>query len=163
MHRITRLLATYFTAIPERISFRNYRFYLVGHVAYNFALTVHSLWAVLFAIIGVSQLFVFNLFSVAIFIGCIVLNRRGNHMLPTVVGMAEVVTHQVFACYLLGTGSGYQLYILVVSLYPFIMPSWRPWIKAILFVGSLAGYLFIELVLKPGAPHVILDPHLLGV
>ncbi|MBK8498077.1 MAG: adenylate/guanylate cyclase domain-containing protein [Flavobacteriales bacterium] len=162
MQRISQLLSYYFTAIPDLISFRNYRFYLVGHVAYNFALTVHSLWAVLFAILGVPQLFVFNLFSVGIFIGCILLNRRGHHMLPTVVGMAEVVTHQVVACYLLGTGSGYQLYILVVSLYPFIMPSWRPWIKAVLFAGSLAGYLFIELVLKVRTPQVVLEPGLLG-
>ncbi|MBK9148856.1 MAG: adenylate/guanylate cyclase domain-containing protein [Flavobacteriales bacterium] len=161
MTDMTGTIAKYFIEIPPVISFRNYRFYLVGNVAYNFALFVHSLWAVLFGVLGVTQLMYFNLGSVAIFIACIVLNRRGIHMFPTIIGVGEVIAHQVYACHLLGVDSGYQLYILVVSLFPFIMPAWRPWIKALLFLFSLAGYLAIEAVLKGVPPVVRLDPSLL--
>ncbi|MCB9170557.1 MAG: adenylate/guanylate cyclase domain-containing protein [Flavobacteriales bacterium] len=82
-------------------------------------------------------------------------------MTPTVLGMTEVVAHQVFACHLLGTGSGYQLYILVVSLYPFIMPSWKAWIKVGLFLFTLAGFLYIQMAISAGTPLVTLDPVLL--
>ena len=146
-------LSRYFSEIPERIDIRNYRFYLVGHVAYHFALTVHSLWLILFTILGVFPLALFNVVSVTVFIICILMNRRGLHMAPTVIGMTEVVAHQVFACHLIGLGSGFQLYILVVSLYPFIMPAWKNWIKGALFISSLAGYLFIQVVIS-GQPVV---------
>ncbi len=160
-HAGRKALAAWFLSVPPVISLGYFRFYLVGHAAYNFALTVHTIWLILFSVLGVWPLVLFNGFSVVLFLACIIMNRRGRHMLPTILGMTEVVAHQVFACWMLGVRSGYQLYILVVSLYPFIMPAWRPWIKATLFLGSLGGFLFIELALGPRPPLVALDPIML--
>ncbi|MCB0794983.1 MAG: adenylate/guanylate cyclase domain-containing protein, partial [Flavobacteriales bacterium] len=41
--------------------------------------------------------------------------------------------------------------------YPFIMPAWKNWIKAALFLMSLAGYLLIQLVIREQA--VIFEIH----
>jgi len=157
------LLSNYFTSIPKSISILNYRFYLVAHVAYNFAFTVHFLWLILFLILGVTPLFIFNIFSVGLFTCCIIINRKGHHMLTTVLGMSEVIVHQIYASYLIGAGSGYPLYILVVSLYPFIMPAWRFWVKILLFTLSIIGYLLIEIFIKSQPPIYVLESNLLYI
>lgn len=148
----------YFTDVPKAISIRSFRFYLVGHMAYHFAITVHFFWAVLFAALGVPELAVFNSISVCIFLFAIMANRRGYHLVPTVVAMCEIVAHQVLACWLIGTASNFQLYLVIVSLYPFIMPEWSRWIKLAIFSMPLAGFLAIELTIRGVAPAYVLDP-----
>lgn len=116
--KLYSILLKYFTTLPSTVSIRNFRYYLVAHIAYNFAITVHFLWLVLFFIIPVYPLFFFNLFSVPFFLFCILINRKGYHLLTTSTAMIEIIFHQLLATYLLGMESGFQHYLLVVAIFP---------------------------------------------
>ncbi|HNP47947.1 MAG TPA: adenylate/guanylate cyclase domain-containing protein [Bacteroidia bacterium] len=152
------LLSRYFTEIPNSVSIRNFRYYLVAHIAYNFAIVVHSLWLVLFFLIPVKPLFYFNLFSVPFFLFCILINRKGYHLLTTSTAMIEIVGHQLLATYLLGIESGFQHYLLVVALFPFIMPKWHLFIKILIFLMPLISYMFILFYFQPHVTSIQLEP-----
>lgn len=137
-------LRNYFTTCPATVSIRNFRYYLVAHIAYNFAITVHLLWLIYFFIIDVKPLFYFNCFSVPFFLFCILINRKGYHLLTTTTAMLEIVSHQLIATYLLGSGSGFQYYLLVVAIFPFVMPKWPLPVKIFIFLFPLASYMIIE-------------------
>lgn len=156
-------LYRYFFRIPDTIAPKNYRFYLVGHISYHFACTTHFMWIFLFLGIGVYPLFGANIISVCIYILLIMMNRRGQHKIAMVIGMLEIVIHQVLATYMVGYESGFIIFILVVSLFPFIMPAWKGPYKGILFAMMVAGYLFVELVARHSTPVYILDGTLINI
>ena len=82
-------------------------------------------------------------------------------MLTTFTAMTEIVLHQMLASYLLSCDASFQFFLLVVCIWPFIMPPWKLWLKLIVFALPLAGYVWIELFIRGIPPAVALDASLL--
>jgi diguanylate cyclase (GGDEF)-like protein len=82
-------------------------------------IAAHGLFIPLFAWLGLTLLAVFNVYSVASWVGARLANRRGHHGLATLLLFVEVVSHSVLACHLLGWQSGFHFYLIPVV--PFLM------------------------------------------
>ena len=91
----------YFTEIPNFGFIRNFPFStLVAHIAYNFAIVVHSLWNRLYFSYS-GQALLFQSVQRAFFSLLYLINRKGCHLLTTSTAMIEIVGHQLLATYLL--------------------------------------------------------------
>lgn len=150
-------LYTYFFRKPSLIPFKEYRFYLVANISYHFAAISHFTWIILFWLIDVKPLAIFNIFSVGLYVINIIINRKGYYRLTTTIGVLEIIAHQLLGSFLIGYDAGFSIFLLVVSIYPFMMPAWKGMLKAILFSSCLTGYLVIDIFMRHRTPVYLLD------
>jgi len=86
---------------------------VVRYVAYV-GLPVHLVLLVVFALTGVYEMALFNIWSVAMWIAVWVSNARGRSRLASLLLNVEVAAHAVAAVALLGLGSGFQYYLVPI-------------------------------------------------
>ncbi|HEU4718315.1 MAG TPA: hypothetical protein VFU15_10795 [Bacteroidia bacterium] len=156
-------IRNYFTVAPPDIGVKNYRFYVVNHIAGTVGGLTHFSWLVLFGITHTYPLFYFNFFSVALFVFFIWLNKRGHHLTALLMGISEVIAHQVLGVYVLGWDAGFQYILIIASMLLFLMPKGNTLVKYIFALLCVAGFLFIELVLRKSAPLYTIDKTVLLV
>lgn len=153
----------YFGTFPETIEVKNYRFYSINNAAGHFGLGVHALWIILFGIMGVYEMCYFNILSVAVFVVMIRSNNRGHHLFSALLGTTEVCIHQILAVYFISWESGFQYYIMVVCVLPFMQARGNTSLKFIWSMLTLVSFLIIELFLHRTAPIYNIDALLLEV
>src|SRR6185369_5783626 len=127
---------------------------VVRYVAYV-ALPVHLVLLAVFALTGVTQLALFNIWSVAMWIGVWVANARGRSRLASLLLNVEVAAHGVAAVALLGLGSGFQYYLVPIIALTLFNDQVKPR-TAIIGSGSIVAlfvaqhYAFADVVMHPG-------------
>jgi class 3 adenylate cyclase len=142
----------HFDTIPEAISIENYRFYIISNIAYTLGWFIHLLWLFVFLSIGQYTMMNFQFLSIGYHVLAIYLNRKGIHQAAMIIGMLEVVGHQVLAVYLLGWGAGFQYIIAAITLFPFLKPDGSLVVKALLFISCVASFLLLEIYVKNQQP-----------
>lgn len=135
----------HFDTLPKSVQLENSRFYTVSNVAQTLAWAAHLTWFFILYQLGVFPLAWFQFFSIACYIAAIVSNRHGYHMVSMGVSLFEIVFHQIVAVKFLGTGAGFQYFIPVVAIFPFLMPRGSPVWKSLFLLLCTAGFLYIEL------------------
>lgn len=85
-----------------------------------------------------------NIVSVGIYITSIILNRKGMHFASSIIMVLEIIIHQIIAVYYFGTDCGFQYYILVISLFPFLMPRGKWTIKVSLSLICVISFMFLN-------------------
>src|SRR5687767_8528968 len=86
---------------------------VVRYVAYV-ALPVHVVLLLVFAVTGVREMALFNVWSVAMWVAVWLSNARGRSRLASLLLDVEVAAHAVAAVALLGLGSGFQYYLVPI-------------------------------------------------
>jgi diguanylate cyclase (GGDEF)-like protein len=82
-------------------------------------ITAHAAFIAVFAWLGLPVLALYNVYSVASWVGARVANRRGYPGLAVLLLFIEIVGHAVFACHVLGWQSGFHYYL--IPIVPFLM------------------------------------------
>ena len=142
----------HFDTIPSNIALENYRFYIIANIAYTLAWVIHAAWFGVFFYLGVYALMWFQILSVCSHIASIVLNRAGRHEAGLILGMLEVIVHQVLAVYLLGWGCGFQYIILAIVLFPFLKHDSSWFVKGFLALACISSYLYLDIYIKDQSP-----------
>ena len=140
------------TALPAGVEVENYWFYSISYLAYSLILVLHVLWLATFYYLGQTTMAYAQLFSIATYAIALTLNRRGNHMLAATIAVAEVNLHQAIAVIILGWNAGFQNFIPLIALLPFLKYNESWWKRIGIGVGCLLFYLYIEKVLKNSLP-----------
>jgi hypothetical protein len=127
---------------------------VVKYVAYV-ALPVHVTLLIVFALTGVREMALFNIWSIAMWIAVWVSNARGRERLASLLLDVEVSAHAVAAVALLGLGSGFQYYLVpIIALTLFndlVKPRTAIIGSASIVVLFLAmHYAFASTVMHPG-------------
>lgn len=87
-----------------------------------FGLIYHFTFLFVFYAIGVYQMAVFNIFSVATFILLTFMAIKTDKIfLLYLIGMLEVVAHQVLADYFLGGHASFHFFLLIIGFLPFLL------------------------------------------
>ena len=86
---------------------------VIRYVAYV-ALPVHVSLMIVFALTGVRAMALFNIWSLAMWLGVWASNSRGRSRLAALLLNIEVAAHAVAAVSLLGLGSGFQYYLIPI-------------------------------------------------
>jgi adenylate cyclase len=127
---------------PEEKSSSN-RAYFICKIAYIFGASVHAAWIILFFMLDISFLGWFNVGSTALFLFLLWLNERGNVLLTSTLALCEVVAHQALAVILIGWDAGFQYYLGLSLMLPFLIQPTHLHLKIVF--ACLAAFTFIYL------------------
>ena len=106
-------------------------------------LFVHASLLVIFTVLGVWPMALFNIGSVAVFIAVRIFFQRGRMGTGMVLAITEVVVHQVLAVYFCGWSPGFQYYLLSVAPLTLMLPGIRP--KVGYFFAAIPLLTFVTL------------------
>lgn len=74
-------------------------------------------------------------------------------MLAIGVSTAEIIIHQIVAVAMIGYGSGFQYYIPVIAMFPFLYNKGSMFWKWFMILCCALGYFYIEFYLKEATPY----------
>jgi signal transduction histidine kinase len=141
-----------FNTLPPGLKTENLRFYKLCNLVHTLGMFVHMSWIPLFFYFHACTLAYVNIASVAIYIFNIVINRNGYHLTSCVIMNMEIIAHQVIAIHFFGLDAGFQYYIVVTTLFPFLMPAGK-WVqKGILLAGSIVAFILLDYFYKTTVP-----------
>ena len=147
-----------FQKSPDAISINDYRFYVLLKVVNSVGLMTHFLWIFLFYFLDIITLSLINIASVCFFILAFYLNEKGKFFLSITVGMLEVIAHQIVCSTFIGVAAGFQYYIIIACILPFLLPAGRNLFKGLLLISSLTAFIYIVYFIVDKTPLYQLDP-----
>jgi class 3 adenylate cyclase len=148
---------SHYDTLPAAVERENSRFYTVANLAQTIAWTAHFSWFFVFWSMEIYPLAWIQFGSVAAHIIAIAFNRHGYHMTSMTISMVELVVHQVIAVKLIGAEAGFQFYIPVVGIFPFLLPRGNVLWKSSLLLMSVAGFMLIEMYYVNQQPMYVLQ------
>jgi class 3 adenylate cyclase len=160
--RMIKAMYHHFDTLPKAVELENSRFYTVSNVAETGAWMAHLVWAFVFYALAVYPLAWIQLISIAFYATAIIFNRHGKHMMSMTFALVELVVHQLIVVRLIGPGGGFQYFIPVVGIFPFLKPKGNLVWKWLLLLMCAAGFLFIELYLRKIPPVYLISPEALS-
>lgn len=134
--------------VPDFVRDDLRRIYLFQKQAYFLALLIHVHWVFLFHLADQPLLAHVNIASVGCYLLALALHTRGILRVPMYLGTAEVVAHATLCVVQMGTGAGFELYVVVVVIIPWLNDSLRMWERV-----SLSGaciLMFLALLIHGG-------------
>lgn len=133
-----------FNTLPPGITSSNLRFYKLSNLVLTLGMAIHGSWITLFFLLDIPVLMLVNVASVALYIFCIVINRSGYHFTSSVIMVVEILVHQLIVVQLLGWEAGFQNYLIVIGLFPFLMPRGQWLIKSVLLMVCIVTYIVLD-------------------
>jgi sigma-B regulation protein RsbU (phosphoserine phosphatase) len=94
-----------------------------GNYSYPSGILSHFLFLVIFALMGVTVLAIFNIFSILLFATAFFLHRKGYLWLAIYIITFEIIAHAAIAIAVIGWGAGFQYYILLGPAVIFLLPA----------------------------------------
>ena len=152
LNNLLRWIYTFFRIIPGEVKEENYWFYNITNLAYVLISLLHLSWIVVFSYYGFHQLTVLQLLSIFSYVVAVMFNRKGAHLLAMFIALLEVNLHQVIAAKALGWETGFQNFIPLIGLMPFLKYTEKWTTKLSLAVMCLAFYLYIDIYDKGSIP-----------
>lgn len=150
-------LNEYFRAVPQNVKDDNYWFYTISNLAYTLITFLHIFWVVVFYFMEQETLRNVQFASISVYVLAIALNRRGYHVLAMFLGLMEVNLHQGVAVTLLGWGAGFQNFIPLIALLPFLKYNENWFVKISLAASCMVTYLAIDFYMKNHIPIYIIS------
>lgn len=142
-----------FNSLPPGITSSNLRFYKLSNLVLTLGMAIHGSWITLFFLLDIPVMVFVNMASVALYIFCIVINRRGYHFTSSVIMVLEILVHQLIAVQLIGWEAGFQNYLIVIGLFPFLMPHGQWVMKTTLLLICIATYIVLDYLAPQLKPH----------
>ena len=94
-----------------------------GNFGYPSGLVIHLLFLIFFAVMGVTLLALFNIFSVILWAIAIYLHRKGLIWSAYILSMIEIIAHAALCVDVIGWNAGFQYYVLVQPVVVFLLPG----------------------------------------
>ena len=106
---------------PEYYSPRLLRTMVFGNYAHSLGILTHSLFIVIFVLIGVRILALFNIFSVILWATTFILHRKGYISLGYILITIENIVHAAVCTVVIGWDTGFQYIVLVQPACVFVL------------------------------------------
>ncbi|MDZ4756661.1 MAG: hypothetical protein SGJ10_00800 [Bacteroidota bacterium] len=97
-----------FNSLPDKITPYNLRFYKLCNLVHTLGMGIHFSWVIIFLYLEDYLIAYINIFSIAIYVFNIVINRRGYHLVSVSMMVCEIIAHQLFAVRAFGWDAGFQ-------------------------------------------------------
>ena len=106
---------------PEYYTPRLLRAVVFGNYAHSLGIITHGLFIVIFALIGVRTLALFNIFSVILWSTGLILHRRGYISQGYLLITVENIAHAAVCILVIGWDAGFQYLVLVQPVCVFVL------------------------------------------
>ncbi len=136
------------SVIPQHVQADNYWFYNISSLAYVLIMLLHAVWALVFFIMKLDTMVYLQFASISVFVAAITLNRKGYHLAGMIICLFEINVHQFIAVSLLGWMTGFQNFIPLIALMPFLKYNEKWYTKSLLTISCLLFYLYIDFFIK---------------
>lgn len=113
------------------------------HYTYWCGLIVHCGFLAAFLALDLRALALFNCASIAVYVGNLVLSRRGHLHLALFIGGLEVGLHQIFATLVLGTSAGFHFFLLILAFATLLYTHLPAMVRTAMAVFPLAVYVVL--------------------
>ncbi|WP_319523523.1 response regulator [Breoghania sp.] len=130
--------------IPVNLSIRYHRYFIASNFMFVFALVGHSAFIPIFWILGAAHVFFYNILCVILDAFCLFLNHRRRHALAFGLWVTEVAFHASLCTLAYGWDSGFQYYILSLTVFVFIAP-WKKTINILSLCVLMGIYLALNI------------------
>lgn len=115
------------------------------------ALLYHICVFFAFYFLKIYPLFFYNVVSITFFTVLIyIIPRTKKYIIPYLISVLEVVFHQVFADYLVGTSCGFHFLILIIGFLPFIVFEKRLITSILIAIPTMTLFIILEISEIPG-------------
>ena len=115
-------------------------------------LCAHISYLIMFHILGVKELFIFNIFSISAYVLLLVLVRFvKDRSLIVYLGDLEIIIHAAYATYLLGWQPDFAMFFILIIPATFLTKTQRIYIPFIIGGLSLGLYLYFKITLEYNA------------
>ncbi len=157
------IIDRYFLERPPSVKEENQNYFVALSVITIFGLSIHVSLLFIFWFFGVKQLALFNIISVSAFLTAINLNRKGYHIICMIISGLEVCIHQTLCVIIIGWGSGFQYYILLVPIGIYLTPRGFNFIKLVLILICFLNLALIDYFYRLSEPLFVLNPLILAI
>lgn len=140
----------------------NARYFRICRIGFVFSFFQHALLALIFYLLSVPILPIYNLFSVIIFLVANILNERGHFYKALTLAYLEIVVHQVLATYIIGWETGFHLFIIFNIMLPLLTKKGHILWKAFIMGTSFIAFLYLLLFERTATPQMLLSPTILS-
>jgi len=111
---------------PEYFTPALIRGYIFGTYSYPIGVFIHAFFIVIFALIGVTILALFNVLSVILWAAAFLMHRKGYFGLALLLAYFEVIAHATLCVIVIGWDTGFQYYVLLNPATVFLTPFSTP-------------------------------------
>jgi class 3 adenylate cyclase len=152
----------YFSQVPDNVDIDKYRYYFSDLLALMAALVVHVILLIVFWMLNITPLFIFNLCSIAIFTTGIIYLRKGKFMVAYCLLGIEFTTHQALCVILIGWDSGMQYWLISMSVGVMLLIENR---KIAIFISFILAceFVLLDLYFRNATPVYLVKPESLKV
>jgi adenylate cyclase len=142
------------TKIPDRIPMKDRRRYSICIFASVFGCFLHVGFLIAFYFLGVTPMFYYGFISVLTWMTVIFITIRfQKYSLVAIIGIAEIVLHQVFAVFYVGWAPGFQYLLIMVAIEPFlVMPESRMRLAIATSAAPSIVFLLLAVFLSGASP-----------
>ncbi len=146
----------------ENIKREDFRFYVATNYLYFFCLIIHFFLLIIFTCLEVNIMAVFNVFSCAVFLAVLQINKKGKLNTAYNFAIAEVALHAALATVCLGWESNFCFYSMYLCCFIMFTPFLTLRIKVI--ETALTSILFViaYIIVLVSNPIYQLDKGILG-
>jgi adenylate cyclase len=137
---------------PQHIPLEEVRYYTLVRVVVGLAWLTHAFYMAMFFALGITELFYIQFLSISIFSISYYLNQKRKYFVSITLGTYEIIAHQIICVALIGPDSGFQYFLLLSSMVPFLLPPGKLLIKSVLLLSSLFGFLVINFIVAEKTP-----------
>ena len=130
---------------------------IFGNYSYPAGLLSHVLFLLIFALLKVTVLAYFNIFSVLLWATAIFLHRRGHLWQAYYLIAVEIIAHAAICTAVIGWKTGFQYYILIQPAVVFLIPG-KPCKKILIAAIYTLSFASINSYAGINAPVLKLDP-----
>jgi class 3 adenylate cyclase len=142
----------FFRKTPPYIPLEELRYYKLIRIVVGLAGLGHFFSLGLFFLLGIKELFYIQFLSLSIFAFAFYLNERRYYFTSVTIGICEVIAHQIIAVAFIGSDSGFQYYLLLSGMVPFLLPTGKILAKSAILLSSLIGFLLIIFIIGEKTP-----------
>ncbi|MCP4131146.1 MAG: adenylate/guanylate cyclase domain-containing protein [bacterium] len=148
----TQALYSLYTEVPETLDPQFHRTYRAGSYGWPLALMFHAVFVVLFTVLGIKLLALYNAFSVIVYIINILLHRRSKFNLAVLFCIIEMYAYVIICVYCLGWETGFQFWFFTQTLPLFIAFRLPAWFKGLCTVCTCALFVSLAMFVRPLPP-----------
>jgi sigma-B regulation protein RsbU (phosphoserine phosphatase) len=150
-----------FHELPDHLSGKQHRFFVFTNYAFLVAGLFHFAFIWIFALLDLTLLSIYNVFSTFLWGACIYLNLQGRRVVQLLLANAEVLFHAGLCVAILGWNSGFHYYVLAVPLIVFLSP-WPVRFKIALCALNCIAYALMFSFTSLAPPQADIPPTLVA-
>lgn len=151
-----------FNSVPQNVGTGDLRYYKLSNLVLTLGMFVHLFWIFLFWYLDLNNMVLVNVISFVVYVFCIVINRKGYYFTASTLMVLEIIIHQIIAQKWVSASAGFQYYVVVIAIYPFLMPRGNWLLKSLLLAACVITFFYLDYtnLVRVDIPKINVDENL---